>query len=199
MFGLLLIISIIKEKFSLPLSLPSGDENPSSKGNVTTIPNEEELVRKAKSYKKRIKRKILVVPLILVGAALILFVGQFVMILTLGVGFTVFSQSYETTDIDEYGVYESHIDHEDVKDRSKLVFFPLEIDDSESVNQFYYYCSTAGLNNAYYIVLDYNLSEEDFYRELDHFERISVEYDGQIKVPKFFIGYVWFRGCFYAF
>jgi len=39
------------------------------------------------------------------------------------------------------------------------------------------------LNNAYYIVLDYNLSEEDFYRELDRFERISVEYDGQIKVP----------------
>ena len=147
------------------------------------ISGEGALVTEARSYKKRIVRRLLIIPSILAGIAIIFFVCQLGLILIAYFGLTVFADSYETSDIADFGIYEGHIEYEDMTERSKLAFFPVEIDIAEKVNQFYYACSEAGLDNSYFLVLDYNLSAEDFHQEIERFERISVEYDGETKTP----------------
>lgn len=91
---------------------------------------------------------------------------------------------YETDDISEYGIYEGHTEMEAEElfsCRSLLMIFPKEIKDSYKVNQYYYSCGSAGFDNMYQMVLDYELPEEEFEEEVERLSQLSAEYKNQTK------------------
>ncbi len=88
---------------------------------------------------------------------------------------------YETEDISEYRIFEGHIEMESEElfgFRSVLDIFPEEIKDSYKVNQYYYCCGSAGFDNKYQMVLDYELPKEAFEAEVERLSQLSAEHGG---------------------
>ena len=95
--------------------------------------------------------------------------------------YTSLYSKYETDDITEYGRFENHIEMESEElfsNRSQLMIFPKEIRASYTVNQYYYSCGSAGFDNMYQMVLDYELPQEEFMEEVERLSKLSAEYDG---------------------
>jgi hypothetical protein len=93
-------------------------------------------------------------------------------------------ETYTTSDINNYGIYEGHIETEDAltKQFTQLLIFPEELSDEWTVNDFYYSCSNKGLlDNSYQLLLDYQLPPEDFKAELERLQNLSVTFEGQTR------------------
>ncbi|MDL2218830.1 hypothetical protein LJC04_00605 [Ruminococcaceae bacterium OttesenSCG-928-O06] len=92
----------------------------------------------------------------------------------------VTGESYSTTDISQYGIYEGHIpsEAEELRMHTSLSLFPKEITSQHKVDAFYYYCSTQSFDNIYQIYLSYTLQPKDFYAEVERFSQMDIDYKG---------------------
>ena len=90
---------------------------------------------------------------------------------------------YETRSVEDYGVYQGHIEQEGAlfNQFSKAMVFPEELSVSAQVKDYYYACSTAGLDNSYWMLLDYRLPDGEFQAEVNRLQAISVSYGGETK------------------
>ncbi|MDR3316007.1 MAG: hypothetical protein LBS98_05985 [Coriobacteriales bacterium] len=95
----------------------------------------------------------------------------------------LFGETFETRFLADYGLYEGHIEEEDAlfEQNSQLLVFPEELSADMQVNDYYYACSTKGLDNSYQLLLDYQLPPEKFRQEVRRLEALSVNYNGQTK------------------
>lgn len=126
------------------------------------------------------KEKIIAIIGVIAGA--VLYIGLIVAIIFLMFSDTGLNKRYETEDILEYGNYEGHVEMESEElfsFRSLLMIFPEEIKDSYTVNQYYYSCGSAGFDNMYQMVLDYELPQDEFEEEVERLSKLSAEYKGQ--------------------
>jgi flagellar basal body-associated protein FliL len=120
----------------------------------------------------------LLIVLLVIALALLLAVAVF--FLTFGAQL-LRGESYETRSPAEYGVYEGHIEQESalVEQFSQLLIFPKTLTSGAQVNDFYYACSTKGLDNSYQLLLDYQLPADEFQDEVERLRALSVSYNGQ--------------------
>lgn len=126
------------------------------------------------------KEKMLAVIGVIVGA--VLYIGLIVAVMYFIFSETGLSSRYKTEDIAEYGNYEGHVEMEAEElfsNSSLLMIFPEDVKDSYMVNQYYYCCGSAGLDNMYQMVLDYELPKDEFEAEVERLSKLSVEYNGQ--------------------
>jgi len=136
------------------------------------------------SVKRKSKLPIVViVTLAIVGviaAAIVFFIVTFSVI---GGSLFLFGETFETRSLADYGLYEGHIEEEDAlfEQNSQLLVFPEELSADMQVNDYYYACSTKGLDNSYQLLLDYQLPPEKFKQEIKRLEALSVSYNGQTK------------------
>lgn len=89
---------------------------------------------------------------------------------------------YETDDITEYRNFEGHTEMESEElfgFRSMLKIFPESIKDTYKVNQYYYCCGSAGFDNKYQMVLDYELKEDEFKAEVERLSKLSAKQNGR--------------------
>lgn len=91
------------------------------------------------------------------------------------------SEQYETTNQSDYGEYSGHIEKEKDDLFSKLYIFPNEIANGVTVNQYYYYCDNASLDNSYKIYLECTYSQNDFAKEAERLSKLQTEYNGETK------------------
>jgi hypothetical protein len=125
-------------------------------------------------------------------------------------GCLLVGERYETRDSADYGVYEGHIEAEDALSAqfSKLLVFPQKLSADWVVNDFYYSCSNGGLDNSYQLLLDYQLSPEDFKAEVERLQKLSVSFEGwtnriiydteNFKYPAYVTVYTNNGGCEFA-
>lgn len=126
------------------------------------------------------KEKIIAIIGVVVGA--MLYIGLIVAVTGFIFSYSGLYSRYETENISEYGNYEGHVEMEAEElfsHRSLLRIFPEKIKDSYKVNQYYYCCGSAGFDNMYQLVLDYELPKDEFEEEVDRLSQLSVEYNGQ--------------------
>lgn len=114
------------------------------------------------------KKTILVVGIIIfiVGASFLL-------------GKTIMPETYVTTDISEYRVFENHIKKESLDMCSGLKIFPGRISDEMSDVNYYYECGNAFLDNNYFIYLECVWSEQAYQEEVQRLADIYITYEDQ--------------------
>jgi hypothetical protein len=120
-----------------------------------------------------------VVALVL-GAVGVAVLASVALVMASVVALFTFGDSFETRSLEDYGVYEGHIEAEDALfSYSDLLIFPERLPAEAKVNDFLYACSTKGLDNSYQLLLDYQLPPDAFEDEVARLRGLSVSYDGK--------------------
>jgi hypothetical protein len=121
-------------------------------------------------------------PILIVGVILAAVCVTVVIPLVLAVGLLFWGgSSFETDSLEEYGVYQGHVEVEEAltEQYSSLLIFPKTLTPEMTVNDFYYACSTKGLDNSYQLLLDYQPPADKFQDEVERLRALSVSYNGE--------------------
>ncbi|MDR2105812.1 MAG: hypothetical protein LBP24_00175 [Coriobacteriales bacterium] len=115
---------------------------------------------------------------ILAAAILAGVLGLALIVLIICVGVLLVSgKSFETQSLKDYGLYEGHVEAEGALfAHSNLLIFPKTLPANAKVNDFFYACSSKGLDNSYQLLLDYQLPPDEFQEEIDRLHNLSVSY-----------------------
>ena len=84
------------------------------------------------------------------------------------------TEEYSTIDVDNYGVWDGHIECERDEINSKLAIFPDLTKNAEDTD-YYYYCSKGNINNHYVIYAEMEYTDEEYQKELQRLSEIEVE------------------------
>lgn len=118
--------------------------------------------------------------IIAVSVVLLAVLLPYIFVLSFAALIHIGGDSYSTTDVSQYGVYEGHIssEAETLCLYTKLALFPKAITEQYKVDSFYYYCSSQSLDTMYQIYLSYTLPPEDFRAEIERFDEMHFSFDG---------------------
>ncbi len=83
-------------------------------------------------------------------------------------------EKYETSDVDEYGVYQGHIEMEDTGLFSPLLVFPEKIADSAQDVEYYYRCACDALDNTYEVYLKCTYDKDTYEDEVKRLSQIRT-------------------------
>jgi hypothetical protein len=127
-------------------------------------------------YQQRVKQKKFKKAVVISGLVIILLLIQALFLTGVVSSLYILGDSYETTDINEYGVFSEHFDGEESGRFSHLMVFP---DDVDSIEYYSYKSSSKGLDNSYDIEMRAIYDESHFFEELNRLEKLSLSNNGE--------------------